>query len=1052
MRLFLIFLFIAFGNLFSQNLLDQKIDIDIQNSSLQNLFKELESKTGFIFSYDNSIIPENEKISLTEKDRSFIEILETITKKYKFSFYRINDYIIINRSSSNPEADKPITGTITGIISDIYTGEPLIGASVYFIDSGIGSASDRFGKFRIAQIPKGRYTLKVSFIGYITRELQIDFTDERIQELFIELSPASVLTETIIVSDQAFGQVSAINRQLKANTIKNVVSSEKILELPDANAAEAVGRLPGISLIRSGGEGSKVVIRGLGPTYNSISIAGIKIPSTDASDRSVDLSIIPSEILAGIEIIKSLTPDIDADALGGNIDFQLSKAPHTGFKSQLRLQGGYNNLRDDFGNYEATYTFSDRFLNNKLGLIVAGHIERNQRGYDSFRALWEIPREKRINEKFAPMRAAQVDLAYTLTDRKKYGFNALIDLNIPNGSLYLTSFFSSRSDKSSVQNVNYYLKDVTIGRHLISSESEISIGSFSIGGKHLLFDLINFDWGGSLSNSRSALPFSNSYGFIQPDAYYSENLPQFPTADDIINAPARDLSGFYANSFYRTSSITKDHINSFQLNFEVPFSYSKNLSGKIKFGAKTNINQKERDNSSLYRSMYNYTNKNYVKYHSGYGKPGFKFDFVQSNGAPSILNYLDLSFNAGKFLNGEYLFPIGISEYELNYLMNNFLIDSAMVSQRTADLSDYDVNEKIYAGYLMTELNYDNLIEILSGVRYENTNDRLSGRKGIVPNEITEYDYDQNPVSLSYADRNYFNWFPVIHFRFLPLDWFDLRLVYSRSISRPRMDWLLPNTAINGSSFSVETGNPDLNPQLSDNFDAFLSFYSNEIGLFTIGGFYKNIKNLIYYRTGHKILSPAKEGFPDNWRGLTLNSPENNPYITKLSGIEFEWQSNLWWLSKPFNGIVININYSKIWSESHYPISYIKNTTLPKFPYLSSVVIDTVRSGKMPNQADNILNISLGYDYSKFSGRISLIYQGLSLYRIGSREELDIFTSPSTRIDLSLKYQLLEYLGIYFNINNLLNTPDKAYQQSEDFPNTLQYFGRIVDLGVVLEL
>ncbi|MFA7290502.1 MAG: TonB-dependent receptor, partial [Melioribacteraceae bacterium] len=975
-----------------------------------------------------------------------------ITKKYQFTFYRINDYIIINKSPSEKEIKKQDYGTITGIVSDIYSGEPLIGASIYFKNTGLGSSSDRNGKFRLSQIPQGKYILKVSFIGYVTREFQIDFTNERIQEYFLELSPASVLTETIVVSDQAFGQISAINRQLKSNTIKNVVSSEKILELPDANAAESVGRLPGISLIRSGGEGNKVVIRGLSPTYNSISIAGVKIPSTDASDRSVDLSIIPSEILSGIEVIKSLTPDIDADALGGAIDFQLSKATPTGFKSQLRLQGGYNNLRDDYGNYEATWTFSNRFLNNKLGLLVAGHIERNQRGFDSFRSLWEMPREKRPNEIFAPMRAAQVDLAYTITNRKKYGFNALLDYNIPNGSLYLTTFFSFRNDKSSVQNVNYYLKDVTIGRHLISSESEIALNSFSFGGKHLLFDFINFDWGGSISNARSAVPFSNSYGFIQPDAYYSENLSQFPTADEIINAPSRDISGFYANSFYRTSSITKDNINSLQFNFELPFSYSKKLSGKIKLGAKTYLNKKERENTSLFRSMYNYSNKGYIKYHSNYGNPDFKFDFVQSNGAPSILNYLDLSFNTGKFLNDQYYFPIGLSEYELNRLMNSYLIDSAMVSQRTADLDDYFVKETINAGYLMTEINYDNFITILSGIRYENTMDRLSGRKGIVPNEIIGYDYNQNPVSISNADRNYFNWFPVIHLRFLPAEWFDLRLVYSKSISRPRMDWLLPNSAINGTNSSVEIGNPDLNPQLSDNYDVFLSFYSNEIGLVTIGGFYKNINNLIYFREGHKILNASKEGFPDNWRGLSLNSPENNPHITKLSGFEFEWQSNLWWLPKPFNGLVINFNYSKIWSKSHYPISYIKNTTLNKFPYLSSVVIDTVREGKMPNQADNILNLSLGYDYSKFSGRISLIYQGLSLYKIGSREELDIFTSPSTRIDLSIKYQLLPYIGIYFDINNLLNTPDKAYQQAEKFPNTLQYFGRIIDLGIVLEL
>jgi len=98
-------------------------------------------------------------------------------------------------------------------------------------------------------------------------------------------------------------------------------------ELPDANAAEAIGRLPGISLQRDAGEANKVVVRGLSPKYVNVTLEGLKMPSTDMNDRSVDLSMIQTESLGGVEVNKSLRPDMDADAIGGTVNLRLAKAP-----------------------------------------------------------------------------------------------------------------------------------------------------------------------------------------------------------------------------------------------------------------------------------------------------------------------------------------------------------------------------------------------------------------------------------------------------------------------------------------------------------------------------------------------------------------------------------------------------------------------------------------------------------------------------------------------------------------------------------------------------
>ena len=138
---------------------------------------------------------------------------------------------------------------------------------------------------------------------------------------------------------QARGQVAAIHQQLNAKGISNVVSGEKLKELPDVNVAEAIGRLPGLMVERNRGEGQKIIIRGLAPKYNTISIGGHMAPSTSPDDRSTDLNMISPEILGGVEVLKANTADMDADGLGGTVNLTLREAP-AGFKMNAGILDG----------------------------------------------------------------------------------------------------------------------------------------------------------------------------------------------------------------------------------------------------------------------------------------------------------------------------------------------------------------------------------------------------------------------------------------------------------------------------------------------------------------------------------------------------------------------------------------------------------------------------------------------------------------------------------------------------------------------------------------
>ena len=146
--------------------------------------------------------------------------------------------------------------TLRGTVTDSLTHETLVGANVYLPGTAYGGVTDREGKFSISHVPAGVHNVRASYIGYRSKDLSMNITGPDFT-LNFQLGPDVIQGAEVLVTAQMRGQVAAVNQQITSNTIINVISEEKIKELPDANAAEAIGRLPGVSLIRSGGRRAK---------------------------------------------------------------------------------------------------------------------------------------------------------------------------------------------------------------------------------------------------------------------------------------------------------------------------------------------------------------------------------------------------------------------------------------------------------------------------------------------------------------------------------------------------------------------------------------------------------------------------------------------------------------------------------------------------------------------------------------------------------------------------------------------------------------------------
>ena len=180
----------------------------------------------------------------------------------------------------------PAGVSIEGVVKDAQTGDPLPGANVVLVGTSFGSSTDINGNYAIRNVPPGSYTIRVTYVGYKSISLPFPVTESAALRQDFKLAAVSIEGETVVVTAQAYGQNAAINQQLSSNAVTDVVSAARIQELPDANAAESVGRLPGVSVLRNGGEGTRSSSAASSPsTTTSLSTASAwhhRTPTTGA--------------------------------------------------------------------------------------------------------------------------------------------------------------------------------------------------------------------------------------------------------------------------------------------------------------------------------------------------------------------------------------------------------------------------------------------------------------------------------------------------------------------------------------------------------------------------------------------------------------------------------------------------------------------------------------------------------------------------------------------------------------------------------------------------
>jgi len=849
-------------------------------------------------------------------------------------------HIIAGIGSAEGQSRK---GTVSGRVAD-SAGGVLQGAQIELEPGEIQRVSDEQGEFTIPGVDAGTYTIKISYVGLETYQGEVSVKAGEVVRADALLKVGAQEESVIVTAERAAGEAEAVNRERSADNIVQVLPADVIRSLPNANLADALGRLPSVTLERDEGEGKYVQVRGTEPRLTNTTIDGINVPSPESGVRQIKFDAIPADLVESVEINKTLQANMDADGIGGSINLVTKTASERPTLS-LSGMGGYMPILGGRGQVETTGSVGQRFGHEKrFGILIGGSYDWTGRGIDDIEPVSDVAT--------LPGGATQlwkdsIDVREYRYYRSRWGIAASTDYKLGEGSdLYARLLYSNF--KNYGDRWVYSLNDNTPGIELLGSNGcdssgvcagvpsfntqdrrpNIGIGSLLLGGKHdLTSSWFSWDVSGSRSYDENALP--GTAGF---DSTLSTSNCQFDAAATKSIYRPQFTPACFAEAYDATtmqlSDVQIDHGQSAQVNFQLTGAGAKryHVGGKL---ATIEIGGRFR-NAHKYDDSYN-------------------IDYTPQNAV--LLSQFPNGFTNSNYYEGSYKLGYNVNYQTVrDFLMANLgSFDAA--SSAGVDPANYSYIEKVSAGYLMNSIDLSGRVRVVAGVRFEGTNLDVVNR---------EFDGTVDPPTISNNKFNgsYVKVLPSASLRYAFTNNTNLRLVYSRGLSRPD-----PQDIAQAVTFTtagspgnlknlVTLGNPNLKPETADNFDVLVEHYLNPFGMISAGYFYKRLTDPIVTQTFTLTnFQPA----PNIQPGTFTATQPINAGSAWISGFEVAYLQHLSFLPGPLAGIGISANYG-------YTDSSAKG-----LPGRSD-------HPRLLRNAPNTWNISPTYDRGRVSIRLGLSY------------------------------------------------------------------------------
>ncbi|MEL7547198.1 MAG: TonB-dependent receptor [Pseudomonadota bacterium] len=896
---------------------------------------------------------------------------------------------------------------ITGQVTDATGEAPLEGAVVSIDGLNRSDTTDRFGDYRIANVPAGEYTVIVDYVGADSVTQTVTVPETGATADFVLGADVRYL-DNILVVGSAAAQAGAINQQRAADSIISVIDSDGLGNFPDTTVADSLQRVPGLSIVTDQGEGRYVSIRGINTDLIAASINGVRTPSPE-DRRGVLLDGVPSDLLDGIEVQKSLTPDVDADSLGGIINLKtISAFDRDRQFVRANIEGRWNEITEEI-NPKATLTYSNVF-NDTFGVAVsvnyqdlrieAHNNEIGEFGLDETTGLFSP------NDDFE-------NRWYDLT-RERLGLVANFDWRVnENTDLYLRTLFNEYRDDEvrnkfelrsfdDFEDTDVVTADSTsfaleeIDAEVRVREEVRQIQTFALGGESRLDDW-TFEYEASYAyaeeddsnNHDVTFRSENLQDIVAENVTLDYSTPELPRliASDAFLAEVYNPANYFLDAFEREFSVNED--TEIGARFDVSKdSLIGNTPVTWKTGLKLRDREKVRDVNLTFEED---DSLNLADFVGGDFIDGWRLGIAQPAWPdPDLTAGLRGAFTADQFVE------------------DDSVIDST--------IEDYQIDEQILAGYFMGTFDLGQTT-IVAGVRVEQTDVDLTGQF-FDESDATQFDFG------SFATRNvsddYTNVLPSLNIKHEFNDKLIGRAAYYAAVVRPGFGEMAPFAILNDDRDEVELGNPNLDALEADNFDLTLEYYPTDLSVISVGLFYKDIENAIY---GVEFdVDDVPDSIDLSFLPATLlDGDEANDEIAEITtfinvpsseifGAEFNYVQSLQDINPALEGFLVSANLTVTDSESELP-----NGRVVRFL----------------NQADTVWNLAIGYDKGPWDLRVSANFRGNNVDELFDAdpgdEVFDRTIDDRTLIEASAKYNVNDSLQLYVEGKNLTDEPEYYY-------------------------
>ncbi|MFJ7311750.1 TonB-dependent receptor [Pseudomonas sp. NPDC098747] len=811
----------------------------------------------------------------------------------------------------------------------------------------------------------------------------------------LHAADATANVEHVEVVGQAASIDSALKEQRRSDSIKSVVHADGMAQLPDENVAEAAQRMPGVSVERDQGEGRFVSVRGLGPDLNSVTINGTLVPSPESERRAVALDVLPSELVQSLSVIKTLTPDMDANSLGGTVDVKsLSAFDHKGLFYTGGTEASY-----DKNTHQTSPKFSgavsDRFslgdgIDN-FGVAAALSWQKRDFGSDNVETggAWDFARGAQLEE----FEQRDYDIS-----RERTGGGLNFDYKPDDlSSYYLRTLYSRYKDSETRNSTSIefadpqaagVLGDAEGKRKLKQREETQEIQSYVFGGERMIglwtlsgqagYSRSSEDSPGHIANAE----FAGNDDFAD-SGFYSNDKPR-----PIIGQGFYDANNFSLDKVDWEKQNTQDTEKNLRLDLARDYDLS-GYASQVKFGGKVSRRNKDND---LDAWVYE--------------------DFDD-------LGFSDDQLNLSRFAKGSVDYRLGrfgpgISGSAIKNLIGGLNRDD-FYDPVESTVNDFKMSEDINAGYLMNTVDIDDW-RFIAGLRYEGTEFEAKGTGA------TDGDFEPTETK-----RSYHHWLPGLHARYQLDKNTQVRAAWTKAVVRPTFGQLAPGFVIDGDEATF--GNPELKPLESSNLDLGIEHFMGHAGTVSAFVFYKDIKNFVYNT------DVAGTGA---WTDFSEAHTFANGDSAKLYGLELAYSQKFDWLPAPWNGLLLGANTTFSRSDAE----------IKGFDAASGT--NRKRSIDLPSQSDTVGNLMLGWENDKVSLRLSANYKSDYLYELASISDKahDLHVDAQTFVDFSARYSMTKNLQLSFEAQNLTDESYFVYTGQRSYNGQYEEYGPTYKLGL----